>query len=180
MYKTEIVTMSKILDSKRKPVTFNVNVIRVDEYNGVPVFVVDYNGREYRVWKMPDQPDTLKSLTCELHKTKSSDGKPIMVLRQFQNNPESKRKLKKNKGSNSIGYWAGYMETHKWHRYGNEGRCTRCGSFFLVKQGWRVDMTDTLLCDNCRKLIAEFKKPNPKKKKKYARIIYTPMGNKMR
>ncbi len=172
--------MSKILNSKREPITFNVEVIRVDEYNGVPVFVVNYNSKEYRVWKMPEQPDTLRSLTCELHKTKGADGKPIVVLRQFQKKPELSRQQKKNQPSKSIGSWVGYMETHKWHRYGNEGRCSRCGSFFGVKQGWRIDMTDTLLCDNCRKLIAEFKKPNPKKKKKYTKIIYTPMGNKMR
>ena len=172
--------MSKIHYSKRESFTFNVDVIRVDEYNGVPVFVVNYNGKEYRVWKMPDQPDTLKTLTCEFHKTKGIDGKPIVVLRQASKKPEFNRSLKKNIGSNSIEYWADYMKTHKWHRYGNEGRCTRCGSFFQVKQGWRIDMTDTLFCDNCRKLIAELKKPNPKKKKNYIRIISTPMGNKMR
>lgn len=172
--------MGKILECKRDPISFNVEVLRVEEYNGVPVFVVNYNGKEYRVWKMPDQPDTLKTLRCELHKTKGADGKPIVVLRQFQNKPESNRQIKKNRGSNSIGYWAGYMDTHKWHRYGNEGRCTRCGHFFDVKKGWRVDMTDILFCDNCRKIIAEFKKPNPNKRNKYTKVILTPMGNKMR
>lgn len=172
--------MSKILNSKRGPITFNVNVIKVDEYNGVPVFVVNYNGKEYRVWKMPDQPDTLKTLTCELHKTKGADGKPIVVLRQFQEKPESIAQFKKDKPSNAIESWVGYMETHKWHKYGNEGRCSRCGSFFEVKKGWRIDLTDLLLCENCRKQIAELKKPNPKKKKNYVRIISTPMGNKMR
>ena len=172
--------MNKKLDSKRNPITFNVDVIRVDEFNGIPVFVVNYNGKEYRVWKMPEQSDSLKSLTCELHKTKDSDGKPIVVLRQFQKKPESISQLKIIKGSNSIGYLADYMDTHKWHRYGNEGRCSRCGSFFEVKKGWRIDLTDILLCDSCRKLIAVFKKPNPKKKKNYIKIISTPMGNKMR
>ena len=172
--------MSKILNSKRQPITFNVNVIRVDEYNGVPVFVVNYNGKEYRVWKLPDQPDTLKILNCELHKTKGADGRPIVVLRQFQQKPESTKLLMNNKLPNSIESWAVFMENHKWHRFGNEGRCSRCGSFFEVKKGWRVDLTDKLLCDNCRKLIVESKKNNPKKKKSYVRIISTPMGNKMR
>lgn len=172
--------MEKILDRKRKPLTFNVSVIRVDEYNGLPVFVVNYNGKESRVWKMPEQPDNLKTLTCELHKTKGADGKSITVLRQYQPKLGSRKQQKMNQLSNSIGSWAGFMETHKWHRYGNEGRCSRCGSFFEVKRGWRIDLTDKLLCDDCRKMIADFKKPDPKKKKNYVKIISTPMGNKMR
>lgn len=173
--------MNKKTNSNRPSVTFDVKVIRVDEYNGQPVFVVDFEGKEFRVWKMPGQPDTLKILTCELYKMKGADGKTAYVLRQSQKKAQEKNnEQKKPIEKRSIESWAVYMYSHKWHKYGNEGRCSICGSFFEVKKGWRVDMTDILFCDNCKKIIAEFKKPNPKKRNKYTKVILTPMGNKMR
>ena len=179
--------MLKPIINIKRPTTFKCNVLRVDEYNGIPVFVVKYNGREYRVWKLPEQPDNLESITCELHKTKGADGKAIVVLRQHVETPkviENKQKTKvKQKNKHSIdartkqyAKWTDYMTTHKWHRYGNEGHCEICGHYFDVKKGWRVDMTDVLFCDECRKTIAEYKKKN----RPYLKIISTPMGNKMR
>lgn len=176
-------TFSKIEHHKN----FKCDVLRVDEYNGTPVFVVRYNGREYRVWKFPEQPDNLKTITCELHKTKGADGKPIVVLRQHVETPKDieikqETKVKKITKHNIdtkaklFVKWTDYMTTHKWHRYGNEGHCEICGHYFDVNKGWRVDMTDVLFCDECRKKIAEYKKKN----KPYLKIIPTPMGNKMR
>ena len=179
--------MPKHVINIKYPQSFKCDVLRVDEYNGTPVFVVRYNGREYRVWKLPEQPDNLKTITCELHKTKGADGKPIVVLRQHVETPKEtgnkqepivKQKPKRSLDAQLRLYakWTDYMTTHKWHRFGNDGHCEICGQYFDVRKGWRVDMTDVLFCDECRKKIAEYKKKN----KPYLKIIPTPMGNKMR
>lgn len=153
--------------------TFLLKVIRVDEYEGQPVFVVDYHGKERRLWKRPDQPADTKFLTCELYKSKNNG---VTYLRQYHgdNNPKAES-LKPNSQNPAL-----VSLDLKMHKYGNNARCNVCGRLFESKKGWKADYQDIFVCNECRNDI--LKKPGSKSKNntKKPRIIYTPMGNRMR
>jgi len=158
---------------KQFHVTFQLKVIRVDEYEGQPVFVVDYHGKERRLWKRPDQPADTKFLTCELYKSKNNG---VTYLRQYNGYNKTKAESP-NHNPQKISIILSDLEMH---RYGNSARCNICGRLFESKKGWKADYQDIYVCNECRKDLLEKTGSKSDDSTPKARIIYTPMGNRMR
>lgn len=168
--------------NRRNVPTFQVKVLGVEEYEGRPTFLVAHGGRSYHVWKYPFQPDTLNTLTCELHMATDMDGKPFVFLRQADC-AIPKDELSATKlnilpvHANIAEDWSVFMHDHTWHRYGNNSSCTMCKRHFDTNRGWKIDNYDVFFCDLCKTKIQNLMKSDDEKKG-WVRIISTPMGRK--
>lgn len=87
--------------------------------------------------------------------------------------------------------WASKIGIYEKHKCGKPFKCSCCGKDFGIKEGWRIESTEYCICNNCMKVINEKRGIKPRRTSKgeylgeidysrqpWAKIIYTPMGNK--